>query len=234
MQTSAVTFYMVISTVIYFYVGPHVASPALASASPIVRKIAFGIALPTIIVAGVINGSVSCKYLYMRFWKGTDVIHQNSFKAIGSWIAVCALCWIVAWVIAEAIPNFNSLLALIVSPSWNPQLRAVIADTLLIGLRIRLLVQLYVLLAISAPQNPTDTSHTDGLPSGMWLYMNKGTYTSTRLQKFFTVLNIGIFCLGFAMVCHPSLVVSLLSSMLCHCDADLPDIVCCRPVELWL
>lgn len=115
MQTLAVTFYMVISTVIYYYAGPHVASPALGSASPLVRKISYGIALPTIIVAGVINGSVVCKYIYIRLWTGTDVIHQNSFKSIGSWVAICAVCWFISWVIAESIPNFNSLLALIVS-----------------------------------------------------------------------------------------------------------------------
>lgn len=115
MQTLAVSFYMIISVVIYYYAGPHVASPALGSASPIVRKIAFGIALPTIVVAGVVNGSVACKYIYLRVWTGTDVIHQKSFKSIGSWVSVCGICWFVSWVIAESIPNFNSLLALIVS-----------------------------------------------------------------------------------------------------------------------
>jgi hypothetical protein len=115
MQTLAITFYMVIAAVIYYYAGEHVASPALGSASPIVRKIAFGIALPTIVVAGVINGSVACKYIYIRVWAGTDVIHHKSFKSIGSWVGICAVAWFVSWIIAESIPNFNSLLALIVS-----------------------------------------------------------------------------------------------------------------------
>jgi hypothetical protein len=65
-QGIAVTFYMTISVVIYYYAGPLVASPALGSASPLVAKIAFGIALPTIIVAGVVNGSVACKFVYLR------------------------------------------------------------------------------------------------------------------------------------------------------------------------
>ncbi|KAI4919803.1 hypothetical protein J4E90_001940 [Alternaria incomplexa] len=50
-QGIAVTFYMLISVIIYYYAGPLVASPALGSASPLVSKICFGIALPTIIVA---------------------------------------------------------------------------------------------------------------------------------------------------------------------------------------
>lgn len=113
MQIIAISFYMLISGVIYYYAGPYVSSPALGSASPVVRKVAFGIALPTIVVAGVINGSVACKYIYMRIWKGTDVIHQKGFKSVGSWVGICAGAWAVAYVIAEAVPNFNLLLGLI-------------------------------------------------------------------------------------------------------------------------
>jgi hypothetical protein len=101
--------------VIYFYAGPDVASPALGSASPLVRKIGYGLALPSIIIAGVVNGSVACKYIYFRMWKGTNVIHQTNFKSVGSWVAICAVAWFVSWVISMAVPNFNMLLGLIVS-----------------------------------------------------------------------------------------------------------------------
>lgn len=40
--------YIVASVVIYCYAGQDVTSPALGSASPIVRKVAYGIALPTV------------------------------------------------------------------------------------------------------------------------------------------------------------------------------------------
>ncbi|KNG52340.1 N amino acid transport system protein [Stemphylium lycopersici] len=87
-QGIAVSFYAIISAVIYFFAGPLVASPALGSASPLISKICFGIALPTIIVAGVVNGSVATKYVYLRIWKAS-------------------------WILAEAVPNFNLLLGLI-------------------------------------------------------------------------------------------------------------------------
>ncbi|KAF1849908.1 uncharacterized protein K460DRAFT_411708 [Cucurbitaria berberidis CBS 394.84] len=112
-QAIAVTFYMLISVVIYYYAGPLVASPALGSASPLISKICFGIALPTIVIAGVINGSVACKFIYLRMWSGTNVVHQNSWKSLGSWWGICGVCWVVSWVLAEAIPNFNLLLGLI-------------------------------------------------------------------------------------------------------------------------
>ncbi|KAI4630615.1 hypothetical protein J4E80_001553 [Alternaria sp. BMP 0032] len=93
-QGIAVTFYMLISVIIYYYAGPLVASPALGSASPLVSKICFGIALPTIIVAGVVNGSVATKYIYFRVWKGTNVASTNSWKSLGSWGAICTGAWL--------------------------------------------------------------------------------------------------------------------------------------------
>lgn len=119
-QGIAVIFYMTISVVIYFFAGPLVASPALGSASPLVGKVAFGIALPTIVIAGVVNGSVACKYVYLRLWKGTNVVHQKSWKSLGSWWAICAIGWLLAWLLAEVIPNFNLFLGLIAAlfGSW--------------------------------------------------------------------------------------------------------------------
>jgi hypothetical protein len=112
-QGIAVTFYMTISVVIYYYAGPFVASPALGSARPLITKVAFGIALPTIIVAGVVNGSVACKYIYFRIWSGTNVASQKTFKSLGSWYGICAGAWFLSWVLAESIPNFNLFLSLI-------------------------------------------------------------------------------------------------------------------------
>jgi hypothetical protein len=79
----------------------------------LVSKICFGVALPTIIVAGVVNGSVATKYIYFRIWKGTNVAHTNSWLSLGSWGAICTGAWLVSWILAEAVPNFNLLLGLI-------------------------------------------------------------------------------------------------------------------------
>ncbi|KAF2441637.1 hypothetical protein P171DRAFT_434289 [Karstenula rhodostoma CBS 690.94] len=111
-QVFAVVFYVVLASVIYYFAGSLVASPALGSASPLVRKIAFGIALPTIVIAGVINNHVGCKYLYLRIC-GTDMAHKSSVKSLASWCGIVGVAWAVAWVVAEAIPFFNVLLGLI-------------------------------------------------------------------------------------------------------------------------
>lgn len=66
-------------------------------------------------IAGVINGHVAAKYIYVRLFRGTDRMQKRSVLSIGTWVGITLTLWIIAWVIAEAIPVFNDLLSLIVS-----------------------------------------------------------------------------------------------------------------------
>ncbi|GAD94195.1 amino acid transporter [Paecilomyces variotii No. 5] len=120
LQSIDTSMYLVAAVVIYYYGGRDVASPALGSTGPIVRKVAYGIAIPTIVIAGVINGHVAAKYIYVRLFRGTDRMHKRSFVSVGSWISITLILWVIAWVIAEAIPVFNNLLSLITAlfASW--------------------------------------------------------------------------------------------------------------------
>lgn len=128
LQGCDVAMYIITAVVIYYYAGEHVKSPALDSAAPLIRKIAYGVAIPTIVVAGVVNGHVAVKYLYVRLFRndgdgggggggsekkgGGNLMYQKTFKARGIWIAINAVLWVVAWVIAEGVPVFNDLLGL--------------------------------------------------------------------------------------------------------------------------
>ncbi|KAJ5085522.1 Amino acid transporter transmembrane [Penicillium argentinense] len=120
LQGVDISLYLIAATVIYRYAGDGVTSPALGSASPVVAKIAYGIALPTIIIAGVINGHVAFKYVYVRIFRGTDRMHKRDWVAITSWVGIAAGLWILAWIISSAIPVFSNLLSLITAlfASW--------------------------------------------------------------------------------------------------------------------
>lgn len=48
LQSVDISMYLTVALVIYCYAGPDVASPALGSTSPLLRKIAYGVATPTI------------------------------------------------------------------------------------------------------------------------------------------------------------------------------------------
>ncbi|KAL4969342.1 neutral amino acid permease [Aspergillus stella-maris] len=120
LQGIDICLYLVAAVVIYRFGGADVKSPALGSASPVVSKVAYGIALPTILIAGVIYGHVASKYIYVRIFRGSDRMHKRDFVAVGSWVAIAACLWILAWIIAEAIPVFSNLLSLITAlfASW--------------------------------------------------------------------------------------------------------------------
>lgn len=109
--------YLIVAIVTYCYAGSGVSSPALGSTSPLLQKIAYGIAIPTIVIAGVINGHVAAKYIYVRIFRdhfnAPERMGQNNFVSIGIWVLIVTTVWVIAWIIAEAIPVFNDLLSLI-------------------------------------------------------------------------------------------------------------------------
>lgn len=120
LQAVDTSMYFLVALVVYAYGGDDVDSPALGSAGSITGKVAWGLAIPTIIIAGVIYGHVASKYIYVRLFRGTKHMSQRTFLAVGSWLAITLTLWTIAWIIAESIPNFNDLLALISSlfASW--------------------------------------------------------------------------------------------------------------------
>lgn len=48
LQVVETTLYLVSALVLYHFVGPDVKSPALSSAGPLMRKVCYGIAIPTV------------------------------------------------------------------------------------------------------------------------------------------------------------------------------------------
>jgi hypothetical protein len=113
LQGFEISLYLTAAVVIYYYVGTDVHSPALTSAGPLMSKVAYGIAIPTIVGAGVVNGHIGLKYIYFRLGAKSGLIHQNNWRAIGLWIGLGVSCWVVAWIISEAIPVFSDLNGLI-------------------------------------------------------------------------------------------------------------------------
>ncbi|KAJ5369593.1 hypothetical protein N7509_014205 [Penicillium cosmopolitanum] len=120
LQMCEMVMYTISAIVIYLYVGASVTSPALNSGGILFRKISYGIAIPTIVIGGVVNAHVAVKFIYVRLFRGTNSMHTRSFAARAAWAGICAALWIVSWLIAEGIPVFNDVLGLASSlfASW--------------------------------------------------------------------------------------------------------------------
>ncbi|OJJ95043.1 hypothetical protein ASPACDRAFT_48147 [Aspergillus aculeatus ATCC 16872] len=113
LQGFEICLYTTAAIVVYYYVGKDVQSPALSSAGPLLKKVAYGIAIPTIVGAGVVNGHIGLKYIYFRTCHKSDLIHSRGWRSVSIWIGLGLSCWVVAWIIAEAIPVFSDLNGLI-------------------------------------------------------------------------------------------------------------------------
>ncbi|EGU89437.1 hypothetical protein FOPG_08457 [Fusarium oxysporum f. sp. conglutinans race 2 54008] len=107
-----IVLYTITGSVIYAFVGQEVQSPALLSASPLVSKVTFGIALPVIYISGSINATVACRFIHGRLYKNSITRFINTRKGWITWLAVVALVIFLSWVIAEAIPFFSELLGI--------------------------------------------------------------------------------------------------------------------------
>ena len=55
----------------------------------------------SIIIAGVINGHVAAKYIYVRMFRGTGMMSQKSLKSYGTWALIGLVLWTVAWIIVR-------------------------------------------------------------------------------------------------------------------------------------
>ena len=58
-QILVTVIYIVVGTVVYYYCGSHVASPALGSAGTLIKKISYGFALPGLSVSAILLLHVS-------------------------------------------------------------------------------------------------------------------------------------------------------------------------------
>ncbi|RSM09116.1 hypothetical protein CEP52_004306 [Fusarium oligoseptatum] len=121
LQIVDTTLYLLAAIVIYVFVGPDVPSPALSAAgSSTMRKAIWGIAIPTIVIAGVIYGHVASSYIFSRLFRNTKYMVRRTKLSNFAWFGITFSTWAISMVIAESIPVFNSLLGLICAlfASW--------------------------------------------------------------------------------------------------------------------
>ncbi|KAJ3484752.1 hypothetical protein NLI96_g5417 [Meripilus lineatus] len=117
LQVADTTLYVIVGVAIYSFTGPETVSPALGNTGPTLRKTAYGIALPTIMIAGVVNGHVCAKLVFVRIFRRNGLksrhLSSNTFVGWATWTAICFAIWGLAFLIAEVIPFFNGLLGVI-------------------------------------------------------------------------------------------------------------------------
>ncbi|KAF9887418.1 hypothetical protein FE257_010273 [Aspergillus nanangensis] len=112
-QAGVTAIYTVIGCVVYYYCGSEVASPALGSAGGLVKKVAYGFALPGLVVTTTIVTHIPAKYIFVHILRGSKHLTSNSATHWMVWLSCTAGVTVVGYIIASAIPEFDTLVALI-------------------------------------------------------------------------------------------------------------------------
>jgi hypothetical protein len=106
-----------VGAVIYAYTGTQYnTAPAFGSlGNDIYLKVSFSFMIPTLIFLGVLYASVSARFIFFRIFENSR--HKSEHTVVGwaTWAGILAMTWILAFIIAEVIPFFSDLLALMSS-----------------------------------------------------------------------------------------------------------------------
>ncbi|KAL2758387.1 hypothetical protein ACRALDRAFT_2098624 [Sodiomyces alcalophilus JCM 7366] len=115
LQGFSIPLYILAAVAIYCLAGQYTTSPSLGSAPVIPAKVSYGILLPGMLVTGLIFGHSAVKYLYvlvMRRLRATDQLTATTFKSWSAWVGCASVFWICVFVLANAVPIFDSILAI--------------------------------------------------------------------------------------------------------------------------
>ncbi|KAL4896846.1 transmembrane amino acid transporter protein-domain-containing protein [Aspergillus ambiguus] len=112
-QVGVTSIYIAIGCVVYYYCGSYVASPALGSAGPTMKKVSYGFALPGLAVSTILVTHLPGKYIFLRILRGSKHLTANTLTHWATWLSCTFSVTLIAYVIASTIPAFDSLVSLV-------------------------------------------------------------------------------------------------------------------------
>jgi amino acid transporter len=133
----AIPLYVIIGCVVYNFSGQYVVAPALGSAPGVPSKVAYGILIPTMLGSGLVFGQVGIKFMYHctmdTMIKPKAKLTDNTFLTWGVWLGCGTLFWVVAFILANSIPAFNTILGIssALFVTWyeeHPQMKPTISE----------------------------------------------------------------------------------------------------------
>ncbi|GMK56146.1 hypothetical protein CspeluHIS016_0212020 [Cutaneotrichosporon spelunceum] len=105
--------YLIIGSVVYHFCEAYVASPALGSAGPLMKKVCYGLALPGLIVSAVLCTHFPGKFLFVRLMRNSKHFARNTIPHRLAWGGCVIGSAVISFIIAEAVPVFSDLLSIL-------------------------------------------------------------------------------------------------------------------------
>lgn len=112
--------YLCFSLVVYRWCGTWVASPSLGSAGQTIKQVAYGIGLVGLIVSACLYLHVAAKYCFVRILRDSRHLQANTVVHWATWLGLTFGMAALSFILAEAVPIFNYLLALTGSLCFAP------------------------------------------------------------------------------------------------------------------
>ncbi|POY71025.1 hypothetical protein BMF94_5950 [Rhodotorula taiwanensis] len=112
-QGFVTAFYLAIGCVVYLYAGQYVASPALGTAGVLLKRIAYGLAIPGLLAAAVIYTHLPAKWIFVRALRNSHHLTHSTKTHWLVWLACTGGCVLFSYVVASAVPVFNGLVGLV-------------------------------------------------------------------------------------------------------------------------
>ncbi|KAF9874536.1 hypothetical protein CkaCkLH20_08099 [Colletotrichum karsti] len=112
-QSVVTAVYVAVGVVVYYYCGSYVSSPALGSAGPLVKKVAYGLGIAGLLVSSTLVTHLASKHVFVRILRGSKHLTANSAIHWLTWLGSTSGVTLVAYLVASGIPVFNSLISLV-------------------------------------------------------------------------------------------------------------------------
>ncbi|CEJ80742.1 Putative Transmembrane amino acid transporter [[Torrubiella] hemipterigena] len=100
--------FSVVGGVMYAYTGQYVTAPAFGSLHEGYKKISFSFMIPTLIFLGCLYASVTARFVFFRMFRNSRHLSDHTVVGWSAWTGILLVTWIVAFVISQVIPFFNS------------------------------------------------------------------------------------------------------------------------------
>ncbi|GAA6009144.1 hypothetical protein JCM10207_004281 [Rhodosporidiobolus poonsookiae] len=112
-QGFVTAFYITVGVVVYMYAGQYVASPALGTAGLLIKRVAYGLALPGLLAAGVIYTHLPAKWIFVRVLRNSRHLTESTAIHWMTWLGCTFGCILFSYIIASAVPVFGGLVGLV-------------------------------------------------------------------------------------------------------------------------
>ncbi|WOO80067.1 N amino acid transport system protein [Vanrija pseudolonga] len=102
--------YLVIGGVVYSFCGQYVSSPALGSAGPLMKKVCYGLVMPSILAGMTIFMHLGAKHVFIRVLRGSHHLTHPTRTHYVVWFSTVFGITALSYIFASAIPNFSSII----------------------------------------------------------------------------------------------------------------------------